>query len=96
MTQRTWFITGVSGGLGRLMTEQLLARGERVAGTIRTPVALDDLKAEHGDRLWLAQLDITDTPAVRATVSHAEVEHRRLQGRDPPRTRALRHRRDHR
>lgn len=74
MTQRTWFITGVSSGLGRLMTEQLLARGERVAGTIRAPGALDDLKAEHGDRLWLAQLDVTDTPAVRATVNRAFAE----------------------
>lgn len=74
MTQRTWFITGVTGGLGWLMTEHLLARGERVAGTIRTPGALDDLKAEHGDRLWLAQLDVTDTPAIRATVNRAFAE----------------------
>ena len=29
MTQRTWFITGVSSGFGRNMTEQLLARGDR-------------------------------------------------------------------
>ncbi|MEA3179297.1 MAG: hypothetical protein QOI59_2820 [Gammaproteobacteria bacterium] len=35
MTQRTWFITGVNSGFGRLMTEQLLARGDRVAGTVR-------------------------------------------------------------
>ena len=27
--QRTWFITGTSSGLGRIMTEQLLARGDR-------------------------------------------------------------------
>ncbi len=32
---RTWFITGVSSGFGRHLTEQLLARGERVAGTAR-------------------------------------------------------------
>ena len=29
---RTWFITGVSSGLGRLMTERLLARGDRIIG----------------------------------------------------------------
>ena len=40
--QRTWFITGTSSGFGRIMTEQLLARGERVAATLRTPSALDD------------------------------------------------------
>lgn len=27
---RTWFITGTSSGLGRQLTEQLLARGDRV------------------------------------------------------------------
>ena len=27
---RTWFITGTSSGFGRHLTEQLLARGERI------------------------------------------------------------------
>ena len=44
MTQ-TWFITGTSSGFGRLLTEQLLAQGHRVAATLRRPEALDDLRA---------------------------------------------------
>ncbi len=28
---RTWLITGINSGFGREMTEQLLARGDRVA-----------------------------------------------------------------
>ncbi len=68
---RSWFITGVSSGFGRHLTEQLLARGERVAGTARKLAALDDLKAQHGDRFWLAPLDVTDTPAVRRVVDEA-------------------------
>jgi NAD(P)-dependent dehydrogenase (short-subunit alcohol dehydrogenase family) len=74
MAPRTWFITGVTSGFGRLMTEQLLARGDRVAGSFRKPGALDDLQAAHGDRLWAAQLDVTDTPAVRAVVDRAFAE----------------------
>jgi NAD(P)-dependent dehydrogenase (short-subunit alcohol dehydrogenase family) len=35
MAQRTWFITGVSSGFGRELTKQLLARGDRVVGTVR-------------------------------------------------------------
>jgi len=35
MLERAWFITGISSGFGRLMTEQLLKRGDRVAGTAR-------------------------------------------------------------
>jgi NAD(P)-dependent dehydrogenase (short-subunit alcohol dehydrogenase family) len=31
MPQRNWRITGVSSGFGRIMTEQLLARGDRIA-----------------------------------------------------------------
>jgi NAD(P)-dependent dehydrogenase (short-subunit alcohol dehydrogenase family) len=67
----TWFITGTSSGFGRLLTERLLARGDRVAATLRRPEALDDLRAEHGDRLWLARLDVTDTHQVRQVVADA-------------------------
>jgi NAD(P)-dependent dehydrogenase (short-subunit alcohol dehydrogenase family) len=67
----TWFITGTSSGFGRLLTERLLARGDRVAATLRRPEALDDLRAEHGDRLWLARLDVTDTEQVRQVVDEA-------------------------
>ncbi|MGO1070700.1 SDR family oxidoreductase [Lysobacter sp. CA199] len=71
MTQRTWLITGVNSGFGRHMTEQLLARGDRVAGTVRNLESMDDLQAQYGDRLWLAQLDVTDTPAIHRVVNQA-------------------------
>lgn len=70
MTQ-TWFITGASSGFGRGLTEKLLARGDRVAATLRKAGALDDLKAHHGERLRLASLDVTDTEAVRRVVNGA-------------------------
>ncbi|MRN53163.1 SDR family oxidoreductase [Paenibacillus monticola] len=71
MTQRTWLITGVNSGFGRHMTEQLLARGDRVAGTVRKMDAMNDLKAQYGDLLWLAHLDVTDTPAIHQVVNKA-------------------------
>jgi NAD(P)-dependent dehydrogenase (short-subunit alcohol dehydrogenase family) len=74
MTQRTWLITGVNSGFGRLMTEALLERGDRVAGTVRKLDAMDDLKAKYGDRLWLANLDMTDLRAVRSVVEKAFAE----------------------
>ena len=67
----TWLITGTSSGLGRLLTEQLLARGDRVAATLRRPEALDPLRATAGDRLWVGPLDVTDPGQVRATVDRA-------------------------
>jgi len=67
----TWFITGTSSGFGRQLTELLLIRGDRVAATLRRPEALDDLRAEHGDRLWVARLDVTDVEQVRRVVADA-------------------------
>ncbi|WP_324670479.1 SDR family oxidoreductase [Hymenobacter sp. GOD-10R] len=68
---KTWFITGTSAGFGRLLTEKLLARGERVAATLRKPDALHDLKAQYGEQLWVAALDVTDTAAVRRVIGQA-------------------------
>jgi NAD(P)-dependent dehydrogenase (short-subunit alcohol dehydrogenase family) len=68
---RTWFITGTSAGFGRIMTEALLERGDRVAATLRNVNALDELRERHGDRLWVARLDVTETRAVRQVVNRA-------------------------
>ena len=42
---KTWFVTGASRGMGRELVEQALARGARVAATVRRPGQLDDLTA---------------------------------------------------
>ncbi len=68
---RTWFITGASAGFGRLLTEKLLARGDKVAATLRKDGALDDLKRDHGDRLLVVSLDLTDTDAIYRAVKAA-------------------------
>ncbi len=59
MTKKRWLITGISTGFGRVMAEQLLAKGDDVAGTVRDLAAVEGLKAQYGGRLWLAQLDLT-------------------------------------
>src|SRR6266496_4455201 len=74
----TWFITGASRGLGRELTEQALARGDRVAATLRTPSQLDDLVAVNGDRLWVRQLDVTDTVQMGRVVQEAFTDHERI------------------
>ncbi|MYQ37548.1 Short-chain dehydrogenase [Streptomyces sp. LamerLS-316] len=71
MTTRTWFITGVNSGFGRELAEQLLARGDRVAGTVRREGSVDDLRAEYGERFWLGHLDVTDLAQVRKVVDAA-------------------------
>ncbi|MDE1147996.1 MAG: SDR family oxidoreductase [Azospirillaceae bacterium] len=68
---KTWLITGISSGFGRVMAEKLLDAGDRVAGTVRNPSAVDDLRGQYGDRLWTAVLDVTHTDAIRGVVDAA-------------------------
>lgn len=68
---KTWFITGASSGLGRIMTEKLLARGDHVIATLRRPDALADLADRYGAQLSIIALDVTDTPAIRAAIQQA-------------------------
>ena len=74
----TWLITGTSRGIGRELTEQLLARGDRVAATLRRPEQLNDLKAQYGDALWTRRLDVTDPLAIGRVVNDAFADHERI------------------
>jgi len=67
----TWLITGSSSGIGLALVEQLLARGDRVAATLRRPEALSELQALYGEQLWLGQLDVNDADAIRHVVREA-------------------------
>jgi NAD(P)-dependent dehydrogenase (short-subunit alcohol dehydrogenase family) len=68
---KTWLITGTSSGLGRLLAERLLQRGDRVVATLRREGALDDLKIQYDDRLHVLTLDVTDIRAVHTNVAAA-------------------------
>lgn len=68
---KTWFVTGASAGIGRLVTERLLAAGHPVAATARRPETLSDLGEKYGEQLWTAQLDVTDTHTLREVIDRA-------------------------
>ncbi|KIF71611.1 short-chain dehydrogenase [Streptomyces sp. AcH 505] len=75
---RNWLITGVNTGFGRHLTEQLLARGERVAGTVRRLDSVADLTGKYGDAFHAALLDLTDTARIREVVDAAHARFGRL------------------
>ncbi|KGH48285.1 short-chain dehydrogenase [Modestobacter caceresii] len=75
---RTWLITGVSSGFGRQLAEQLLARGDRVVGTVRRPDAVADLVDTHPDTFAVQRLDLTDTDRIRSVVDDARAHFGRL------------------
>jgi NAD(P)-dependent dehydrogenase (short-subunit alcohol dehydrogenase family) len=79
MSDRTWFITGASRGLGRSFAQAALAAGDRVAATARDTSTLEDLVTEHGDAVVPISLDVTDRDAAFAAIREA---YRRLGGLD--------------
>ncbi|GAA1160997.1 SDR family NAD(P)-dependent oxidoreductase [Kribbella jejuensis] len=68
---KIWLITGSSRGLGRALTEAVLAAGDRVVATARQPEQLDDLVTKYGEQLRAVALDVTDADAARAAVRTA-------------------------
>jgi NAD(P)-dependent dehydrogenase (short-subunit alcohol dehydrogenase family) len=71
MSQRTWFITGVSSGFGRQLTDQLLERGDCVVGTVRDTGRVADLLVRYPEAFHAEVLDVTDTAGIREVVNRS-------------------------
>lgn len=69
---KTFFITGVSSGLGRAFAGGALSAGHRVVGTVRKPEDLATFESLSADRAHARLLDVTDDPAVVHTVADVE------------------------
>jgi NAD(P)-dependent dehydrogenase (short-subunit alcohol dehydrogenase family) len=68
---RTWFITGASTGFGRLLAEEVLKRGERVAATARDTAKLDDLVRQYPTTAHVLPLDVTKPEQIARTAEQA-------------------------
>lgn len=62
----TWLITGAGRGIGLEMTKQLLAKGDNVVGSIRTPRQAERLQLELGVGFKPLIFDVTDAASVAA------------------------------
>ncbi|HVW13059.1 MAG TPA: oxidoreductase [Mucilaginibacter sp.] len=65
---KVWFITGTSRGLGRSLTEAVLANGDKVAATARNPDQLNDLIEKYPENIYPIPLDVTDHEQVKTAV----------------------------
>lgn len=65
---KTWFITGISRGLGKAMAQAALARGDTVIGTVRE--GSPDLEPGNG-ALHVLPLDIADGAAIAPAIERA-------------------------
>lgn len=69
--QRVWFITGSSAGVGRALTDAVLASGERAVVTARTPDRIRDLIERYPAQAFVLELDVTRPDQVRRALSEA-------------------------
>jgi NAD(P)-dependent dehydrogenase (short-subunit alcohol dehydrogenase family) len=67
---KTWFITGASRGLGALIAEQALARGDNVVATARDPLTVTKRLGDSPNVLAVA-LDVTDNAQAHAAADAA-------------------------
>src|ERR1700759_3203100 len=70
-TSKTWLVTGTARGLGRFISEAVLAAGDRLVAGARDPERLVDLVERYGDRIRPVALDVTDEVAARHAVDLA-------------------------
>src|SRR5690606_23473552 len=77
-TTKIWFITGASGGCGRVWTEAALQRGDKVVATARRLESIADLKEKYGASVLTLAVDVTNAEQVTAAVNDAHAHFGRL------------------
>lgn len=77
-TPKIWFITGTSRGFGRVWTEAILKRGDKVAATARNLESISDFKEKYGDNVLTLELDVTNHDQVKKAVEQAHAHFGRL------------------
>jgi NAD(P)-dependent dehydrogenase (short-subunit alcohol dehydrogenase family) len=68
---KVFLVTGSARGLGRDLSEAILAAGHQLVAAARKPEQLDDLVVQYGERILPVTLDVTDIDAAEAAVKAA-------------------------
>jgi NAD(P)-dependent dehydrogenase (short-subunit alcohol dehydrogenase family) len=74
ISSSTWFITGISRGLGRSIATEVMHRGGRVAGTVRKLADANELRRRFPQQLWVGELNLSDLTHI-TKVFNTAVEH---------------------
>jgi len=70
-TDRVWFITGCSSGLGRALCEAVLHHGDAAVVTARDVRTVADLEKTFPGRAKAVRLDVTDQDSIDAAIDAA-------------------------
>ena len=68
---KVWFITGASGGFGRIWSEAALERGDKVVATARKLESVADLSQRFGNSVLPLKLDVTNAGRMPVAVQEA-------------------------
>ena len=71
---RVWFVTGTATGLGHELVKLLLARGDKVCATSRTPEKLINSIGPISDSFLPIKMDLTSEESIKSVVAKA-IEH---------------------
>lgn len=69
---KLFFITGVSSGFGRALTEEAISEGHRVIGTLRDKELKTELEQRYPGQFYGRVLDVTDFSALPAIAAEVE------------------------
>lgn len=64
-TKKIWFITGISSGLGKALTEELIKLDHFVIGTFRSQHQADEFNKTNSGKAHAIQLDVTDRAGIQ-------------------------------
>lgn len=78
VSEKVWFITGSSRGFGRIWTEAILQRGDKVAATARRLESIADLNEKYGQNVLTLAMDVTNAEQVNSVVNQAHEHFGRL------------------
>lgn len=78
VSEKVWFITGSSRGFGRIWTEAILQRGDKVAATARRLESIADLNEKYGQNVLTLAMDVTNAEQVNSAVNQAHEHFGRL------------------
>lgn len=71
-TSKLFFITGVSSGFGRALTEEAISAGHRVIGTLRDEALKAEFEQRYPGQFYGRVLDVTDFSALPAIAEEVE------------------------
>ena len=68
MTNKIWFITGISSGLGKALAQTVIENGDFVIGTFRNQTQAEFFNNQHKDEAFALTLDITKPTEIEKAV----------------------------